>query len=87
MPLYYFHLRDGAGRLLDPLGRQVDDPADLAAIALTEARALMAQDVLKGALDLDQRLEIEDAGGTVIHRLSFAKAVNIKPSPDKRYTN
>lgn len=81
MTVYYFHLRDGQGRLLDPLGRTIDDSKELGAIALREVRALIAEDVLKGNLDLNQRLEIEDDAGTIVHRLRFADAVDVKDSP------
>lgn len=74
---YYFHLRDGGERLLDPQGVDVDDPAQLERMALKEARAVISQEALEGEINLRQRIEIEDEAGNLIHSLSFADAVRI----------
>jgi len=79
---YYFHLRDGVERLLDPQGADVDDPAQLARMALKEARAVVAQEALEGEINLQQRIEIEDEGGNLVHSLSFADAVRIVSDRD-----
>ena len=83
MVRYYFHLRDGVERLLDPQGADVDDPAQLARMALKEARAVVAQEALEGEINLQQRIEIEDEGGNLIHSLSFADAVRIVSDQDR----
>lgn len=77
MARYYFHLRNRVERLLDPEGREIADPGAIASIVLREARELMAADVLKGVVDLDARLEVEDADGNVVHSLRFTDAVQI----------
>lgn len=82
MVRYYFHLRDGVERLLDPQGADVDDPAQLARMALKEARAVVAQEALEGEINLQQRIEIEDEGGNLVHSLSFADAVRIVSDRD-----
>lgn len=82
MVRYYFHLRDGVERLLDPQGADVDDPAQLARMALKEARAVVAQEALEGEINLQQRIEIEDEGGNLVHSLSFADAVRIVSDQD-----
>ncbi|MBS0295611.1 MAG: hypothetical protein JSR45_04810 [Proteobacteria bacterium] len=77
MARYYFHLLDGPGRLLDPEGKWVEDPAQIPAIALKEARFLIAQDVLRGEVDMDQRLEVEDESHAVVHVVAFKDAVRL----------
>ena len=74
---YYFHLRDGGERLLDPQGTDIDDPAQLERMALKEARAVISQEALEGEINLGQRIEIEDEAGNLVHSLSFADAVRI----------
>ncbi|HWU74292.1 MAG TPA: hypothetical protein VN137_12475 [Sphingomonas sp.] len=74
---YYFHLRDGAERLLDPQGSDIEDPAQLERMALKEARAVISQEALEGEINLQQRIEIEDETGRLVHSLSFADAVRI----------
>lgn len=77
MPLYFFHLRDGDDVLLDPDGRMLSDPEVIPACALAEARALISEEVRSGRIRLDQRIDVEDAQGVLVHRLLFARAVEI----------
>lgn len=71
---FFVHLRHGTDELLDPSG--VDLPADrVAAFALRCARDVIAGDVRSGEVDLDYRIDVEDAEGTVVHSLPFADAV------------
>ena len=77
MPKYFFHLRDGTDVLLDPDGRELLHDAAAATEALEEARSLMSHEVLTGALHLDQRIDVEDDQGRVVHRQLFRDAVRI----------
>lgn len=77
MPRYYTHLVDGTDVLLDPDG--VERPADtLVAATLAQALDCMAGDVHQGYLDLGFRLEVYDETGTVVHRLEFSDAIEIR---------
>lgn len=77
MPVYYFHLRDGDDVLLDPDGRRLHSPEAIAQCALAEARALISEEARVGRIRLDQRIDVEDVDGRVVHRLSFDRAVEI----------
>jgi hypothetical protein len=77
MPVYFFHLRDGDDILLDPDGRALSGPEVIAECALAEARALIGEEARLGRIRLDQRIEVEDADGRVIHRLPFNEAIEI----------
>ena len=77
MPVYFFHLRDGADVLLDPDGRALSGPEAVEACALAEARALIGDEAGLGRIRLDQRIEVEDAEGRVVHSLPFDRAVVI----------
>ena len=77
MALYYFHLRDGEDILLDPDGRALEGPGAIALCALIEARALISEEVRSGRIHLDQRIDVEDADGVVVHSLPFSEAVEI----------
>jgi hypothetical protein len=76
MTLYFFHLRNHADLLLDPEGRYLDE-GNIAAAALSEARAIIAADVRSGDVDLDQNIEVENSAGAVVHRISFDDAIKI----------
>jgi hypothetical protein len=77
MPVYYFHLRDGDDVLLDPDGRGLDGPEAIAQSALAEARALISDEARLGRIRLDQRIDVEDADGRMVHTLPFDQAVEI----------
>jgi len=80
MSLYFFHLRDGTDVLLDPEGRDLPGAAAIAASTLAEARHLISQDALTGTIKLNQRIDVEDRAGTVVHSLEFQDAVHIDSS-------
>lgn len=75
MALYFFHLRDGVDVLLDPEGRSLEGADAISAAALTDARSIIADDAQRGVIKLDQRIDVEDAAGMVMHRLQFTEAV------------
>lgn len=76
MPRYFLHLIDSTDVLLDPEG--MDIPAEaVERVALNSARDCMAGDVANGLLDLRYRIDVHDENGEVVHRLSFADAVDI----------
>ncbi|MDB5454296.1 MAG: hypothetical protein JWO33_2874 [Caulobacteraceae bacterium] len=81
MSQYFFHLRDGVDVLVDREGVELEGLAAVSALALREARSLISQDALTGSINLRQHLDVEDAGGTVIHRLQFEDAVSLVRSP------
>ncbi|MDB5705982.1 MAG: hypothetical protein JWN66_3098 [Sphingomonas bacterium] len=76
MSLLYFHLRDGIDTLLDEDGIEML-PENVAGRALTEARAIIADEALNGRIDLCQRIDVEDQEGSILHSLSFCDAVEI----------
>jgi hypothetical protein len=78
--LFFFHLRDGKDILLDPEGTELADIAAVQRAALQSARSILSAEVLDGRLPLDMHIDVEDANGTVIHRLPFPDAVEIIPA-------
>jgi hypothetical protein len=76
MALYYFHLCDGTDVLLDPDGRDLKADAVVAA-ALAEARAIVAADARAGHIYLDQKIEVHDADGKIVHHIDFEEAVRV----------
>lgn len=77
MPMLFFHFHDGVERLTDPEGAELTPP-QARARALREARALIAHDVLSGIVDLQHRIEVEEADGTLFQTLCFRDAVEIR---------
>lgn len=77
MPRYYFHLTDGSESVIDPDGREIADGAQIALLALQEARAIIGHDALGGRIDLDQTIEVRDEDGKLVHQLAFPDAIVI----------
>ena len=77
MPVYYFHLRDGADVLLDPDGREFADPKVVISVALREARSIICADAMTGVIRMDQRIDVENESKQLVHRLEFRDAVQI----------
>ncbi len=77
MALYYFHLCDGADALIDPDGREIADISLIAALALTDARAIIGDDAAGGSIKLGQHIDVLDEAGMLVHRLAFRDAVSI----------
>lgn len=74
---YYFHLQDGTDVLLDPDGRDLPSLEAVAGAALFEARAIISADAKAGRIILNQRIEVEDDQGNVVHSLPFENAIRI----------
>jgi len=76
---YFFHLMDGSDVLLDPEGRALPSIEAVAAAALFEARSIICADVRLGKIALNQRIDVEDDKGSVVHSLRFEDAVLMQP--------
>ena len=87
MPLYFFHLRDGIDALLDKEGRELGSVDAVAKAALIEARGIIAHEVRDGYVLLDKFIDVENAYGGLVHRLSFADAVAIRRRTTDRYSS
>jgi len=77
MKTYFFHLRDGTDVLLDDDGRQLTDLAAAIAATLIEARSIIGADALVGTIMLEQRIDVEDELGAIVHSLAFEDAVHV----------
>ena len=74
MARYFFHLRDGEDILLDPEGIELADIEAVQKKALESARDTLSHDMKDGVLDLKYRIDVEDAGGTVVYSLPLRDA-------------
>ena len=79
MPHYFFHFYDGHEWLIDAEGIEMVDAAAIPAMALYQARDVMAGDIRNGKLDLNQIIEVDDNVGGAVHALPFSEALRLKP--------
>jgi hypothetical protein len=47
---------------------------------LVEARAIIAEEARHGRIMLDKHIDVENDCGGIVHRLSFADAIEIVPA-------
>jgi hypothetical protein len=78
MAKFYFHLRDQTHELLDLEGVDCPDATAVARNAMSSARDLIAGEANEGAIDMTQRIDVENASHKIVHSLEFEKAVSIK---------
>jgi hypothetical protein len=77
MQIYFFHLRDGVDVVLDQEGSMLGGMDAVIARALSEARSIIGADARAGKITLDQRIDVEDEAGVIVHSLQFEDAVRV----------
>lgn len=77
MARYYFNLDNSVGLVRDEEGRELPDLETAREEAIRGCRALIADDVLKGRLDLAGRIEVLDENGALLFAVRYADAVVI----------
>ncbi len=76
MPRFFFHIFDDV-EVLDDEGIELSDAAAARAAAVEGARALICDQVRKGEVHLEHRVEVADEAGERILILPFGEAVKI----------
>lgn len=78
MPIYFFNLHSGnALKINDKEGTELSDLRAAIAYAVLCARSHAADDVLRGRLKTDDRIEIVDDAGRALHRVRFDDAIGL----------
>lgn len=76
MPKFFLHLRDDVDQLLDPEGAEFASLEALHVTVLAAARELIASEVMRGRVNLGQRIDAEDEDGRLVESLPFNEAVS-----------
>ena len=77
MQLVYMHLHEAGHILRDEEGCTVRDLDEARKLATEAARSLMAADIARGRLSLENGIEIVDDGGKRLAYVVFSEAVVI----------
>ena len=75
MARYFFNLHNGIGFVRDDEGRELPGLEAARFEAIRGARALIADEVLKGRLDLAGRLDVLGEDGEILLTILFSEAV------------
>ena len=79
MARYYLHLRDGIDDILDEEGVEYRDVAAVRKAVLEAARDVLANEIRsEGTINLQYRIDAEDADGKVVHSLPFTDAATVR---------
>ena len=81
VPVYYFHVCDGAGFCEDPEGVNLPDDETARKEAVRGARALMVEELQRGELNLASFIEVEDERGNHLFTVTFEEVVEIRRKP------
>ena len=76
MPRFFFHVYDDVVAI-DDEGIELPDAEAARRAALAGARALAAEQVRKGHLDLRHRIEVEDDAGAAVLSVTFDEAIQV----------
>jgi hypothetical protein len=78
MPNFFFNVfKDQAGKIIDAEGTELTDIRAAITFAVLSARSHAADDVLRGRFNLQDRIEITDSAGTLLHTVGFDEAVGL----------
>ncbi len=77
MPRLHLHIHDGAGLIQDEEGREFASIDDARQSAVQSARELLSEELAQGLLKLAGWIEIADAQGRFLDRVSFRDVVRI----------
>ena len=78
MPRYFFHFHNDIDTF-DEEGLELANDAAARTQAIAEARAIAADSVRHGSLDLNHRIEVVTADGGGVQVVRFGDALRLKP--------
>ncbi len=84
MTIFYLHLFNRLGAILDEEGRDLPDLAAAREEAIRNARSIMAEEVRAGELDLNARIDIAGPRADQVHfTLPFSDALVIRMAGER----
>lgn len=78
MPRYFFNVTNGNGLTRDEEGIDLSDQASALKMAKDSIRSIVAEEALKGSLDLDGHVDVLDSSAALLERVSFAEAFTLR---------
>lgn len=78
MPLFYFHVYDGMLVAPDDEGLELANIETARDEAVRGARSILSDEILRGCIDLNGRIEIAGEDGAILLELPFRDAFEIK---------
>jgi hypothetical protein len=77
MPRYFLHIRDTRGGAEDDEGVEVANLAEANESAVAGIRAMLSDEMRKGTVNFDGRIDIANDVGKILLAVRFADAVRI----------
>lgn len=78
MPRYYFHLHNDMD-VPDEEGQELNDLEAARAVAVTNIRELICEELQKGRIALHHRIDIADDHDIIVSTITFADVVKVEP--------
>ncbi len=83
MGRYYFRVHDSGGLVPDEEGRELPDLETVRKQALKGARSIISDDVTRGYVDMERRIEVLDEAGATVLEIPFSEAVTFGGTPPR----
>lgn len=77
MPRYHFHIFNRTGHLIDDEGAEVGDMDAARARAIAAIRSIIADEAIRGCIDLDGHIDIADDNAVTRLSVAFAEAFEL----------
>ena len=78
MTRYFLHQRGGEREFSDDEGQDLADLDAARASAVAGIRSILSDEILHGALPLNERIDIEDSAGRHLASIPFIEAVELR---------
>ena len=78
VPRFFFHIHDDI-ELLDDEGIELPDREAAEREALRGARSIACEQVVRGELHLEHRIDVEGEDGETLFRVRFGDAIDVGP--------
>ncbi len=75
MQRYFFNVHDQNGPLLDPEGTMCSDREAARRAAIHSVRSILAEDLVRGCVDMNGKIDVLGVDGLVIETIAFAECV------------
>ena len=84
MPLFFLHVFNRTGCSRDEEGLDLPDLDAARAEAVEGIRSILRDEVARGTLDLEGRIEIADEAGRIVDVVAFNDAIEVREETEAR---
>lgn len=81
MARFFYNLYNGLGDTTDHEGRETADVAEARAVCIDSIRSIVAEECMRGLIDLTGRIEVIDEAQAPVITVTYCEAFDLKLPP------